>query len=517
MHDIELLFALLAVAVAAVWLARSLGVPYPIFLVLAGVGAGLLPGVSEIEIAPEVIFLVFLPPLLHAAGWFSSPRHLKTHATAVASLAIGLVFATTAAVAVVAHAVIPGVTWEAAFVLGAIVAATDTVAATAVFRRIGVPEPISAVVEGESLINDGSALVLFRTATAAAVAGTFSLGDAAVELLLVGTGGALLGLAIGWVARQVRRRVDDDLVDISVTLLTPYLCFVAAEELELSGVLAAVVSGLYLGARQGRDFSAGTRLKAFSFWEVLVFLLESMLFIIIGLEIPRVLEALEERSAGELAGWAFAVIGAVVAVRLVWVLLTPGLSRCGARGRLVVAWSGMRGGIALAAALSMPLEVPQRDAILFVTLAVIGFTLTVQGLTLPPLVRRLGLTTEDEVDVRMKALTRLRTAEAALATVGDLAFGGDGPPPGLVDRAREMYQERARQLAGQCRVPEDGGADLDPAAWVELRRRLLDAEREALLDLLDEGSVPVAVIREVERDLDLEEERLKRTPMGAPA
>ncbi|HYH91106.1 MAG TPA: Na+/H+ antiporter [Solirubrobacteraceae bacterium] len=515
MHDIEVLLALLAVAAGAVWLARALGIPYPILLVLAGVGVGYLPGVSEIEIAPDVIFLVFLPPLLHAAGWLSSPRHLRTYATGVSLLAGVLVLLTTGAVAVVAHAVVPGLPWGPAFVLGAIVSATDTVAAAAVFRRLGVPERVGAIVEGESLVNDGTALVVYRTAVAAVAAASFSLGDAVHDLMLVGTGGAALGLAIAWVVRHLRRRIDDDLIEITVTLLTAYLAFIGAEELGLSGVLAAVTSGLYLGVKQSQDFSAGTRLKAYSFWEVLVFLLESLLFILIGLQFPGVLESLEARSAGELMWWAAAVSGTVIGVRLLFVMTVPGLGPFSRRERAVVGWSGMRGAIALAAALAMPLDLPQREALLFLTLAVIAVTLGLQGLTLPILIRRLGVEDAAGTDVRIKALTRFRTVEAALATIADLAFSGSEVPTALLDRAREMYGERSRQLAGECRIPEEGGSDLDPVGWLELRRRLLDAEREALLDLLDEGAVPLAAIREVERDLDLEEERLNRTPVAA--
>jgi monovalent cation/hydrogen antiporter len=514
MDDIEILLALLAVAAGAVWVARALEIPYPFLLVLAGVGVGYLPGVSEIVIEPDVIFLVFLPPLLHAAGWLSSPRHLRTYATGVTLLAGVLVLLTTGAVAVVAHAVIPGLSWGAAFVLGAIVSATDTVAATSVFRRLGVPERVVALVEGESLVNDGTALVLYRTAVPAAVAGAFSLGDAVHDFLLVGTGGAALGLAVGWLVRRLRCRIDDDLIEITVTLLTAYLAFIGAEELGLSGVLAAVVSGLYLGARSSQDLSAGTRLKAYSFWEVLVFLLESVLFILIGLQFQSVLDALDDRSAGELIGWAAAVCGTVIGVRLVWVMLVPGLGPFSRRERAVVAWSGMRGAIALAAALALPLDVPQRDALLFVTLAVIAVTLGLQGLTLPLLINRLGVEEDAGTDERIKSLARFRTVEAALATIADLAFSGDMPMP-LVDRAREMYGERARQLAGECRVPEAGGNDLDPGEWLELRRRLIESEREALFDLIDEGTVPISVIREVERDLDLEEERLNRTPVAA--
>ena len=500
--------------------------PYPIFLVLAGLGIGFLPGLPALEVDPDVIFLVFLPPLVHAAAWMSSPRQLKANARTVGLLAIGLVLATTTAVAAVAHALLPELGWGPALVLGAIVSPTDTVAATAVFRRLGVPERVVSVIEGESLINDGSALVIYRVAVVAVVTGAFTVGGTLVDVLLVGAGGALLGLAVAVLVAQLRRRVEDPTIEITVTLLTPYLAFLPAEELGLSGILAAVSSGLYLGWRAARDFNANTRLQAYGFWSVLVFVLESILFILIGLQVPDVLAALSGEPVGRLALAAALVVSVVIAVRLAFQFTVGGIEErfdrrrgradaLGWRERAVVGWSGMRGAVSLAAALSLPLQTaagapfPGRDLILFLTVAVIGVTLVVQGLTLPLLVRRLGVEEEPSASGRDKALTRFRTVEAALERIADLSFEEDARSPD-VERAREMYAIRAQQLSGACRtgVPESG--DSDVATWTRLRRELLGVERSALLDLRDEGKVNVGVVREVERDLDLEEERLQR-------
>ena len=537
MTQVELLIALLAVVAGVALLARRVGVPYPIFLVGAGLLIGFTPGVPVLEIEPELILLVFIPPLVHAAAWSASPRRLKAQARTVGLLAVPLVGLTMAGVAAVAHAVVPELGWPAAFVLGAAVSPTDTVAATAIFRRLGVPERVTTLVEGESLLNDGVGLVLYRIAVVAAATGVFSPWGALRDLVLVGVGGAAVGLVMAVGAKWIRRRVEDATVEITLTLLTPYLVYVVAEELHLSGILAAVSSGFYLGWRSAEDFSASTRIQATSFWTVLTFVLESILFLLVGLEVPGVLEALEGEALAGLVWAALAVSLAVVAIRLAFVMGTGALEsawerRAGRPGpewreRAVVGWSGMRGAISLAAALAVPLQTssgapfPGRDLLLFLVLAVIGVTLVVQGLTLPALIRRLGVE-ETRSSARGKAMARFRTVEAALDRIADLSFETDAPSRAL-ERAREMYVVRAQQLAGQCRTGVPEGEESDVGAWTTLRRQLLDVERAALLELRDEGRVRTVVIREVERDLALEEERLNRAevptdgPGPAPA
>ena len=514
MSDIEVLLALLGVVAGVVWLAGRLGVPYPIFLLLSGLGIGFLPGLPDVRIEPEVIFLVFLPPLIHAAAWQTSVRQLKQNAPTVSILAILLVGATMGGVALVAHTLVPDLNWAAAFVLGAIVAPTDTVAATAVFRRIGVPERIVSLVEGESLINDGSALVLYRTALTALAAGTFAPGEAAVDLLAVGLGGAAFGLGVAWIIRQARKRIEDPLVEITVTLLTPFLAYLPAEDLlGVSGILAVVASGLYLGWHSANDFSPNTRLQAYGFWSVTTFVLESLLFILIGLQFPNALAELEDQTVGSLLLAVGGVTVAVIAIRMVFALAVV---RLPAGERAVVGWAGMRGAVSLAAALAVPADAPGQAAILFLTLTTIGITLILQGLTLPVLIARLGIT-EEAGGAREKALARFRTTEAALGRIADLSFERDDDiADTTVERAREMYTERVRQLTGDCREGVPGRSESDQAAWTRLRRQLLRVERSALLELRDEGRITLAALREVEQDLDLEEARLSRTPAPRP-
>ncbi len=513
MNDIELLFALLGVVAGVVWLAGRLGVPYPIFLLLAGLGIGYLPGLDPVEVDPEVIFLVFLPPLIHAAAWSTSPRHLKSNARTIGVLAVGLVGVTMAGVAVMAHALIDGLSWPAAFVLGAVVAPTDTVAAVAVFRRIGVPERIVYLVEGESLINDGTSLVLYRTALTALAAGTFAVEDAALDLLVVGTAGAALGLLLAIVIRRIRLHIEEPLIEITVTLLTPFLAYTIAEQLlHVSGILAVVASGLYLGHKATEDVAPSTRLQAYGFWAVLTFVLESLLFVLIGLQFPAAVEELEGETTTLLIA-AAAVAGVVIAIRMVTALAVV---RLPVRERAVVGWAGMRGAVSLAAALAVPAQADGRAAILFLTLTTISITLVLQGLTLPTLIRRLGVE-EPPPGVREKSLARFRTTEAALAQIADLGFEEeDDFSAATVERAREMYTERVRQLTGDCREGVPARSDADQRAWAKLRGRLLATERSALTDLRSEGRISLAVLREVERDLDLEEERLQRTSVPRP-
>jgi monovalent cation/hydrogen antiporter len=336
--EIEFLILLLVAVALLVWVARRLSVPYPIVLVLGGLGLGALPGLPELELEPEIVFLVFVPPLVHAAGYVSSPRHLLREARTIGMAAVVLVGLTVAAVTVVAHALVDEFSWTTAFLFATVVAPTDLVAATAVFRRVGAPERVMNLVEGENLINDGTALTVWRLAVAAAVAGSLTFGDVAEELALVAPGGVVLGLAGGAASGWLRKRLDDAQIEIVVTIFTPYLLYVAAEELGLSGILAAVVSGIYLGVRDPVITDATTRLQAYGFWSVFTFVLESVLFILVGLQFPGLLDALD-RPAGELIAAGVALSVVVMAVRMAYQWLVPGLTT---GERVVVGWAGMR-------------------------------------------------------------------------------------------------------------------------------------------------------------------------------
>jgi CPA1 family monovalent cation:H+ antiporter len=294
MHT-ELVIAGLLLAVATlVTLARVLNVPYPIFLVIGGLAIGVVPGIPHVELEPELVLLIFLPPLLYSAAFFASLRDLRENLAPITLLSVGLVLVTCVAVAVAIHAVVPDMSWAAAFVLGAIVSPTDPVAATAIAGRIGVPRRVVTVVEGESLINDATAITAYRVAVVAVTAGTFSAWDAGGRFLAGAAGGVAIGLAVGWVIAWVRERLDDPPVEITISLLTAYVAYLPAEELGLSGVVAAVTVGLYMGSQTSRVTNAEVRMQGYAMWQTLTFLLNSFLFVLIGLQLPTLLDELRE-------------------------------------------------------------------------------------------------------------------------------------------------------------------------------------------------------------------------------
>jgi monovalent cation/hydrogen antiporter len=503
--DIEFVILLLAAAAVLVRLAELIHVPYPIVLVVGGLAIGLVPGLRDLALDPHVVFVVFLPPLLHAAGWYSSPRELRAELRPLALLAVGLVLATMVAVAVVAHAIVPGMSWEAAFVLGAIVGPTDPVSATATFSRIGAPARVRLLVEGEAMINDGTALVAYRVALAAATEGVFSFGDALVDFAVSATGGVAIGLAAGWLETQAVRRQSDVALSIFITVIVAYGGYVVAEEAGVSGVLAAVTSGIYAGWNAHRAMDAGTRLSGIAFWRVMTFGLEALLFVLLGLQAPRLAEQLD---VGELTLQALAVAGTVIVVRMLWTAIPFGEIGNNARERIAVGWAGMRGAISLAAALAVPIEVQERPQILLLTFGVIAVTLIGQGLTLAPLLRRLGLPGENPFSPD-EATARLEAAQAALDRLDELEEEGAAAEP--LRRLRELYRGRFAvcvAVLGGGELPEDGRRELRD--FGAMRRELIAVERASLLALRNEGRVAQDVVRRVEHDLDLDEARVTR-------
>jgi len=505
-NDIEFLLALLLAATLLVRLADHARVPYPIVLVLGGLAIGFVPGLPEIELEPEIVFLLFLPPLLHAAGWRSSPQELRAEVRSLTALALGLVLATTALVAVVAHAIVPGLSWAEAFVLGAIVAPTDPVSATATFGRLGAPERVQLIVEGESMINDATALVAYRLAVGAALTGAFSASEAALDFVVSAGGGVLVGLAVGWVESQVIRRQSDSTVAIALTVVFGYGSYLVAEEAHVSGVLAAVVSGVYGTWYQHETFDPDTRLNAWAFWGVLIFVLEALLFVLLGLQAPGLAERLEAQGTMALALDALLVSLVVVGVRLAWVFLPLADYGDGWRERLLVGWSGMRGAVSLAAALAVPASVAARPEILLITFGVILFTLVGQGLTLPGLLTALGLSGGRPWSPA-EATARLEAAQSALDRLDELE--DEGVDEESLRRLRELYRARFRQCLAVLGGERDGGPPEDPRlAYGALRRELIQVERAALLGLRRDGRVKTDVLRTIERDLDLDEARL---------
>jgi Na+/H+ antiporter len=521
-HD-SLVLAGLLVAVAALLIAAGVvRVPYPILLVLGGLGLSFVPGIPEIQLAPDLVLIAVLPPLLYGAAFFTSLRDLRENAGAISLLAVGLVLTTMLAVAAVAHFFIPDLSWQGAFVLGALVSPTDPTAAAAIGERLGLPRRIVALVEGESLVNDGTALVAYKFAVAAVVTGSFSLAHAAGSFVLNVVGGIAIGLAIGFVIRQLRRRLDDPPLEITISLLSGYFAYLPAQAAGVSGVLAAVTVGVYMGWHTPELTSAQTRLQGIAVWEILFFVLNALLFALIGLQLPAILDSLSGRSTGTLIGYAALVTAAVIAARFLWVV--PGTyltARFRRRTRpiqepgkasILLSWSGMRGAVSLAAALALPLTTdagdafPNRALIIFLTFGVILGTLVLQGLTLPGVVKALGL--EDEgLAEKEESKARLYAAEAALARLEELA-DEDWVREDTLERMRGLFGFRRERFRSRFDPDSDGAVEDRSIDFQRLMRELLDAEREAVFELRRSRRIDDAVMRRVVRDLDLEEARL---------
>jgi monovalent cation/hydrogen antiporter len=526
MGELELLLLVLMVAVGGLGvLAGAVGVPYPIVLVLGGLVLGFVPGMPEVELPPELVLVLFLPPLLYQAAFFSSPRDLRADLRVITLLAVGLVLATMSAVAAVAHALVPGLPWAAAFTLGAIVSPTDPLAATAIARRLGVPRRLVTILEGESLVNDATALVAYRLAVAAVVAGSFTLWEAGLRFVTGAVGGVAIGLAVGWLLAEARRLTDDPVVEIVLSVVTGYAAYLPADRLGASGVLAAVTAGLYVGWRAPELASPATRLLGFSFWQVLVYLLNAVLFVLVGLQLHPILSELSGSSAATLVGQAALVSAVVIAVRVGWGFSVPYLIRAldrrptqrarrtGPRERLVAGWSGMRGAVSLAAALALPLQTstgqgfPQRNLIIFMTFGVILATLVLQGLTLPWLIRRLGLHRDDS-EAQEELRGRLRATDAALARLEELA-AEEWTRDDTVERMRGLYQFRRRRLKARAGYLADDGYQDRSLAYQRLVRELLEAQRREIVRLRNQGQISNEVMHRIERDLDLEDARLE--------
>jgi CPA1 family monovalent cation:H+ antiporter len=511
-EHIELvIFGLLVATAGLAVLARVVGVPYPVTLVAGGAAIGFLPGVPSVELDPELVLLIFLPPLLYGAAFFTSVRDLRRNAGPIALLSIPLVFVTMLAVALVAHEVI-GLDWGPAFVLGAIVSPTDAVAPAEIMRRIGAPRRLISIVEGENLTNDWTALVLYRFAIAAVVTGSFSLWEAGPKFLATGVGGLIVGLVAGRVIREIRARIDDPPTEITISILSGYAAYLPAEHLGASGVIAAVATGLYMGWHTPQLTTPLLRLQGVAIWEILTFLLNAILFLLVGLQLPGVLDNLSGRTAGELVLWAALVSAVVIAVRLLWILLVMGQRHAPPAERVAVGWAGMRGSVSLAAALAIPITTdagapfPERDLIVFLAFVVIFVTLVGQGLTLAPLVQRLGLMDDGEEE-REERVARQRIAEAGLGRIDELGEP-DWISPESVQRARNVLDYRARRFGALASGDGDGYEERTDA-WRRLMYDLYDAQRVELVQLRNRGEISDEVRRKIERDLDLEESRLE--------
>jgi CPA1 family monovalent cation:H+ antiporter len=509
--NVESVLILMLAAALLVRLAEFGNVPAPIVLVLGGLGIALVPGLPTVELDPDVIFLVFLPPLVYAAGWRASPRELRAVMRPLAMLSIGLVFLRAAVVAVVAHELVPGLGWAEAAVLGAVLAPTDAVAATAVFRRIGGPERVRLLVEGESMINDGTALVIYRIAVGVATGGAFSLGNATLEFLAVSAGGIAAGLAVGALSILfIRRQTDTGLV-IVLTVLAAYAAYIGAEEVGVSGILAAVVAGLYGGYQSPRALDADTRLAGIAFWRISVFALEMTLFVLLGVQLPEIVDSLKAGSSGvsDLIGPILAIAAASILTRLAFVFAMRSDAGETLGERFAVGWSGMRGAVSLAAALAVPLGVTDRPQIIFITFGLILLTLVGQGLSLPFVIHKLRLE-EPRRWSDEEAVARMEAAQSALDRLDEIEEERRASEHQL-KRLRDLYRARFRMCAAVLggEDPESAAREQRIADYGQLRRELIGIERETLLELQGNERLRNATARQIERDLDLEEARIR--------
>ena len=521
MRTVEIVVVLVAVATVVAAFAGRLRVPAPSLLVAAGLVVGLLPGAPMVHVPPAVVSLVVLPPLLYAASEELAWRDLRAVWRPVAVLAVGLVLASAAAVAAVAGAV-ASLSASMAFVLGAVLASTDPVAVSALARRLSLPARVQALVQAESLFNDGTSLVLFQIAVGMAVGGTAMAATGtvlhgAVEFAVLAGGGAAAGAVVAAGVIVVRRRITDPVLETVAALITPYVAYLLGEVLHVSGVTAVIVAGLAIGTQRSKITTAQTRLQLHSVYQTLIFVLESVVFSLIGLQLPTLVRELGRTGHWPLA--ALAVTGTLIATRVAWVF--PVLAISGwRRGRrrpswpvpAVVSWAGTRGVVPLAAALSVPLTtasgaaLPQRDLVLVLAAAVIVVSLIVQGFTLEPLARFAGFGQATAADpLHEETIARLRLAEAGLARLDELAESS-AAPDAVIDRLRTGLQARI----GNTRARLDQGPDTEPGALTEreLLGDLIAAENAELSRLFEAGTISAATRRRLQRSLDLEVTRL---------
>lgn len=502
---------LAALVVALSALARRLPIPSPILQVAAGAAIAVIPGLPIPALSPDVVFFVFLPPILWAAAYFTSLREFRANLRPIGLLAIGLVVATTAVVALVARALIPGMPWPVAVALGAIVSPPDAVAAAAIVSRLPVPRRVIVILEGESLVNDASALVLYRTAVAAAVTGAFSWGESVVRFFIDAGVGAAIGLAVGWLVIEAARRTRDSLAEVLLTLAGPYVAWIAAETLHVSAVLACVAGGLYVRQHLSTAVAPLSRIQARAVWDLLVFTLNAVIFLLLGAQSSALVADVPPGMlwATVRAGLVLGVVAIVV--RLLWVPLGTWLPRWfDARIRqkepapnpkavALVGWTAMRGIVSLASALALPLTLadgsafPHRGEILLMTVVIVGLTLVVQGLTLEPIIRWMRFTPETAHHHEMK-LARRETTRRAIETLDDLSREAGVDARDVTWLKREM-QERLAE------AQQHGGSE---AGRRELRLATIAAQRRMLVRLRNEDAISDEVLRELEQELDLE-------------
>ena len=525
MLDIEVIIFLLFVIVAFSVIVEKLKIPQSIMLVFVGLALGFIPQVPDVILKPEVVFLVFLPPLLFTAAWKLSWHNFKTERRPVISLATGLVFFTTVAIAIVAHYFIPGFSWQLAFVLGAIISPPDAVAATSITKGLNLNKRITTILEGESLVNDASALVAYRYAIASVVTGGFVLWQASLQFLWVAAGGVLVGLILGrclnWVHKQIH---NDPTIDVALTLLTPYIAYLIAEHFHLSGVLAVVAAGLFLSFRSSETFSYQTRMQANSFWETIEFLLNGFVFILIGMQLPAILEDIEKSSLLGAFGYGLLITTVAIAVRIIWVFPSMWLSnkrkknekdKVDWRDIAIISWTGMRGVVSLASALAIPLtlangkDFPQRDMILFITFCVIFLTLVVHGLSLKIIITFFKMSPDILKEQHEENTVRKLISSEAIEFI-DKNVANTEIEDEAVQRLKSKYELNLRSASG--RLAKQTHAHISAKSFLlqyaRAQKKVLDFERSKLIQLHKDGAAGSEIIKKLEYELDIEESRI---------
>lgn len=501
--------------------------PFPIVLIISGIAISLIPGLPLISIDPEIIFIIFLPPLLYAAAWNTSWHSFKASFRPITMAAIGLVLFTTALVAITAYLLIPGISWPLCFLIGAIVSPPDAVAATSLTKGLGLSPRLITILEGESLVNDASGLIAYKYALAAIATGNFFFWKAGINFILIVVAGILVGLAIGYLLYIIHKKfVCDPVIEVTLTFLTPFAAYLLAEYFHFSGILAVVTSGLYLSFRSSQIFSHQSRIMAYAVWEVVVFILNSLIFILLGLQLRSVLKGIGDYPAGTLALYAIVLSAVVILVRFIWVLpgamlplyfsrktmMQPDFDK---RNMIVFSWAGMRGVVSMAAALALPLTLenntpfPHRNLIIFLTFCIILSTLLLLGFTLPWLIKKLKIPqysiAAEEYDVRTSVVAETIThIEENLSLLQDE----------LLNNIKSKYEVKYNRLQKTDLPSNYFGKGKTLAGnifneYSKLQVDLIGIERKTLERLHKEGKTSEEILRKIEKELDLEESRLQ--------
>jgi Na+/H+ antiporter len=519
-HGALTLLALVVGSLAVTAVCRRFDVSAPLALVVAGIAASFLPGVDALELDPDIVLLVVLTPLLYSAALESSYLGIRANIRPIGLLAVGLVAFTAVVVGVVAWWLVPGLSLPAALVLGAVVAPPDAVSALAVGRRLGLPRRVMTILGGESLINDATALTLFRVFVAAAAGAVVTLLDAAGMFLLAAIGGTAVGLGIGWLVHRIRRWLDDARIESALGLVVPFAVYLLAEEAHASGLLAVVVAGLYLG-HHAPETGYASRLQLQAVWQASDTILESVVFALIGLQLTAVVAQVGD--IGPLLGIGLVVTLVVILARAVWVYAVTYLPRMLFRGRrwrdprprwqvpAVISWSGMRGVVTLAAAFAIPPQVPGRQTIIFLAFFVTVVTLLLHGLTLPGVIRTLGVRADSQqADVLAEAQAAYNALQAAIARLDELTREADGAVLHTAQKIRRFAELSANSVWEQLGRPESEAGESPGAAYRRLRREMLAEERDVFVSLRNSGEIDDEILRRVLRRLDLEEAMLAR-------